>query len=108
MLPIELLRAGVFVGLFAATVSVATEVPTIHRVVTARQAAPEGGTFEHFSVEALPIVAPANSKGQVAFFATVGRGRASEGVFLASMTRVMKVAVAGDPAPGGGTFSGFG
>lgn len=104
----ELLRATVFVGLFAATFSVAAEPSTIHRVVAARQAAPGDGTFERFTVEGLPIVAPVNSKGQIAFFATVGRGRTSEGIFLASVSRVVKVAVAGDPAPGGGTFSGFG
>lgn len=104
----ERLRVTVFVGLVAATVSVAAEQPTIHRVVAARLAAPGEGTFERFNVEALPIVAPVNSKQQVAFFATIGRGRTSEGIFLASMTRVTKVAVAGDPAPGGGTFSGFG
>ncbi len=72
------------------------------------QAAPGGGTFDRFSVESLPIVAPINRRGQVAFFATVLRGRASEGFFLSSGTRLAKLVAAGDAAPGGGVFSGFG
>src|SRR5439155_1499547 len=55
-----------------------------------------------------PIVAPVNDKGQVAFFATVVRGRAGEGFFLASGTRITRVVADGDPVPGGGVFSGFG
>lgn len=77
-------------------------------VAVSGQAAPGGGTFEHFSVESLPIVAPVNGKGQVAFFATLLRGAASEGIFLATGSRVTKVALEGDPVPGGGAISGFG
>ena len=77
-------------------------------VAVSGQPAPGGGTFEHFSVESLPIVAPVNGKGQVAFFATLLRGAASEGIFLATGARVARVALEGDPAPGGGTISGFG
>src|SRR5882724_293278 len=80
----------------------------IRRVVVTGQAVPGGGTFDRFSVESLPIVAPINGKGQVAFFATVVRGRASEGFFLSTGTRFSKLAADGDPAPGGGVFSGFG
>ena len=80
----------------------------VRRVVVTGEAAPGGGTFDRFSVESLPIVAPINGKGQVAFFATVLRGRASEGFFLASGGRISKLAADGDPAPGGGVFSGFG
>ena len=80
----------------------------IRAVVTAGQAAPGGGTFEHFSIESLPIVAPVNSKGQVAFFATLLRGAAGEGIFLAAGGRITKIALEGDSVPGGGVVSGFG
>src|SRR5256884_2435342 len=84
------------------------EAPSLRRVVITGQAVPGGGTFDRFSVESLPIVAPINNKGQVAFFATILRGRASEGYFLASGPRISKLAADGDPAPGAGVFSGFG
>src|SRR5947209_20336214 len=80
----------------------------VRRVAVTGQAVPGGGTFDRFSVESLPIVAPINGKGQVAFFATVLRGRAGEGFFLATGKQIAKVAAEGDPAPGGGVFSGFG
>src|SRR5499433_2895188 len=84
------------------------EQSAVRRVAVTGQAVPGGGTFDRFSVESLPIVAPINSKAQVAFFATVLRGRAGEGFFLSSGTQVSKLAADGDPAPGGGVFSGFG
>ncbi len=84
------------------------DAPVIRRVAAPGQAAPGGGTFEHFSVEWLPVVAPVNDRGQIAFFATLLRSAASEGVFLASGSTIAKVAVDGDSAPGGGTLSGFG
>jgi len=80
----------------------------VRPVVTAGQPAPGGGTFEHFGVEALPIVAPLNARGQVAFYATLLRGPGSEGLFLASASGIAKVVMEGDPAPGGGTISGLG
>src|SRR5215467_13619625 len=84
------------------------EQSAVRRVAVTGQPAPGGGTFDRFSVESLPIVAPINSKGQIAFFATVLRGRASEGFFFSSGTQITKLAADGDPAPGGGVFSGFG
>ena len=69
-------------------------------MVTAGQSAPGGGTFEHFSVESLPIVAPLNARGQVAFFASLLRGAGGEGLFLASGSGITKVTVEGDPVPG--------
>src|SRR5438477_5572568 len=91
----------------AAAVATAAAAP-LERVVAVGQAVPGGGTFEHFAVEALPVVAPVNSLGQVAFFATLLRGRASEGFFRATGTRIDTIAAEGDRAPEGGTFSGFG
>jgi hypothetical protein len=95
-------------GLGLTLASVALAAPLVDRVTGAGQAAPGGGTFARFNVESLPIVAPVNMRGQVAFFASLLRGRATEGLFLASGSRVTKIALEGDPVPGGGTFSGFG
>src|SRR5881409_2584852 len=97
-----------FVAAVGLPLSVTAESPILHRVVVAGQAAPGGGAFERFSIEALPVVAPVNSRGQVAFFATLLRGRASEGFFLATGTRIDTIAAEGDRAPEGGAFSGFG
>src|SRR5262245_60158624 len=77
-------------------------------VASAGQSAPGGGTFEHFGVESLPIVAPLNARGQVAFFASLLRGPGGEGLFLASAGGISKVTVEGDPSPGGGAISGLG
>ena len=75
-----MLRACIAVALAALLSpagSLGAEPPAIRRVVVTGQPAPGGGAFDRFSVESLPIVAPVNDKGQVAFFATVVRGRAS-------------------------------
>ena len=97
-----------FVALVGVTCRVAADSSLVRRVAVTGQAAPGGGTLERFSVEALPVVAPVNSRGQIAFFATILRGRASEGFFLSTGPRIAKIAAEGDAAPGGGTFSGFG
>jgi hypothetical protein len=87
----------------------ATGQPTALRTVaSAGQPAPGGGTFEHFSVESQPVVAPPNARGDVAFFASLLRGVGSEGLFLATTRGIIKVAVEGERAPGGGTLSGLG
>jgi hypothetical protein len=95
-------------GLLSAAESHGADPSGVRRVAVTGEAAPGGGTFDRVSVESLPIVAPINGKGQVAFFATVLRGRASEGFFLSSGARISKLAADGDPAPAGGVFSGFG
>lgn len=100
-------RALVLAWLLAAGVAGA-QTPAVRAVVLAGAAAPGGGTFERFSVESLPIVAPVNARGEVAFFATLLRARSGEGLFLAGPTAIVKIAAEGDPAPGGGTLSGFG
>ncbi len=104
-------RRGIALAtLLVALVSAAAagDAPAIQRVVAAGQTAPGGGTFERFNVESLPVVAPVNDRGQITFFASLLRGAAAEGLFLASGPVITKVAVEGDPAPGGGTLSGFG
>jgi len=108
MLRACLAAAIALAALLSASGSHGADPPAIRRVVATGQAAPGGGAFDRFSVESLPIVAPINGKGQVAFFATVLRGRAGEGFFLATGKQIAKVAAEGDPAPGGGVFSGFG
>src|SRR6266542_2903722 len=84
--------AAAFLTLVSSTPVSLVQPATLRAVVTAGRPAPGGGSFEHFSIESLPIVAPVNGKGQVAFFATLLRGMAGEGIFLASGTRISKVA----------------
>src|SRR6266702_8552734 len=90
-----------------ATVPVA-ETGLLRAVVRSGMAAPGGGRFDRFDVNAQPIVAPVNARGQIAFYATVLRAPAREGIFLAEAGRVTKVAAFGDNLPGGGTLAEFG
>jgi len=102
-------RGLLMAGLTLALASAAVRAQAPLRVVAlAGEPAPGGGTFEHFGVESLPIVAPANGRGQVAFFATLLRATASEAFYLFSESRTVRVVAEGDRVPGGGTFSGFG
>src|SRR3989442_14548009 len=82
--------------------------PSIRAVAVAGDPAPGGGTFEHFGVEAPPPVTPANTKGQVAFFATLLRATSSEGFFLVSDSRTPRAATERHPDSAGGAVSGFG
>lgn len=79
----------------------------VRAVIRSGLAAPGGGRFDRFDVTAQPVVAPVNASGQVAFYATVLRAPAREGIFLADAGRVTKVAVVGDAVPGGGTLAEF-
>lgn len=85
----------------------ALQAPTLRLVVASGQAAPTGGSFDRFDVTSQPIVAPVNSRGQVAFYASVARAKAAEGIFLSTGSRIAKVAAVGDPVPGGGVLSEF-
>ena len=76
-------------------------------IVHSGQAAPDGGRFDRFDVTSQPVVAPVNARGQVAFYATVLRSPAREGVFIADGAHVTKAAAFGDPVPGGGTLAEF-
>src|SRR6266852_8176602 len=102
------LRVSAMLILLLIHVSAAGQPTALRTVVSAGQAAPGGGTFEHFSVESQPVVAPPHARGDVAFFASLLRGVGSEGLFLATARGIVKVAVEGDRAPGGGVLSGFG
>ncbi|HEY3067550.1 MAG TPA: choice-of-anchor tandem repeat NxxGxxAF-containing protein [Methylomirabilota bacterium] len=97
-------------GLLLVTVAtVAADTPArILRVVATGDAAPGGGVFDRFGAEAMPIVAPVNAKGDVVFFATLGRAGTDEGFFRWSRGRINPVAREGDSVPGAGRLSGFG
>ena len=50
-----------------------------------------------------------NAKGDIAFLATVRRGRESiEALLMSSRGQLQKIVAQGDAAPAGGTFAGFG
>jgi hypothetical protein len=77
-------------------------------VALSGMAAPGGGRFDRFDVNAQPIVAPVNARGQVAFYATVLRSPAREGIFLADAGGVSKVVAFSVLAPSGGTLAELG
>jgi len=81
--------------------------PAVRLLVASGRATPIGGTFDRFDVESQPVVAPVNGKGDVAFFATVLRNKATEGIFLASGSRISKIVAVGDGVPGGGLITDF-
>jgi hypothetical protein len=84
------------------------ETGALRAVVESGSPAPGGGYFDRFDVPSQPVVAPVNASGQVAFYATVLRSPAREGIFLAEPGRITKVAAFGDGLPGGGTLAEFG
>jgi hypothetical protein len=89
------------------TAALVPETSTLRAVVESGVTAPGGGRFDRFDITSQPIVAPVNARGQVAFFATVLRAPAREGIFLADGRHVTKVAAFGDSVPGGGTLAEF-
>jgi hypothetical protein len=90
------------------TVAPVPEVGELRAVVWSGLPAPGGGRFDRFDVTAQPIVAPVNRRGEVAFYATVLRSSAREGIFVAEAGHVTKMAAFGDNVPGGGTLAEFG
>src|SRR5437879_694076 len=92
----------------AALQNAAPEVPALRLVVASGQAAPGGGRFDRFDVGSQPIVAPVNSRGQVAFYASVARAKAREGIFVANGWRGLEVAGGGDAVPGGDVLGELG
>ena len=89
------------------TAALVPQTGTLRAVVESGATAPGGGRFDRFDITSQPIVAPVNARGQVAFFATVRRAPAREGIFLADGGHVTKVAAFGDSVPGGGTLAEF-
>jgi hypothetical protein len=94
--------------MLAATTVSGDEPPRLRRVAGTGDPAPGGGVFDRFGAESMPIVAPVNARGEVAFFSTLGRAGADEGFFLWSRGRITAVAREGDRVPGVGRLSGFG
>jgi hypothetical protein len=80
----------------------------LRAVVQSGLPAPGGGRFDRFTVASQPVIAPVNARGQVAFYATVLRSPAREGIFLAEAGQVRKVAAFGDELKGGGTLAELG
>ena len=109
--PFHVARASLIGALlvFVAFASLAAdEAGRLQRVAVSGEAAPGGGVFDRFGAEAAPIVAPVNARGDVAFFATLGRGNSGEGLFKWSRGRVAAIAREGDRVASVGTLSGFG
>ena len=92
------------------TATAAGDQPSaLRRVAATGDPAPGGGVFDRFGAEAMPIVAPVNARGDVAFFGTLGRAGTDEGFFLwSSGGRATAVAREGDRVAGVGRLSGFG
>jgi hypothetical protein len=86
----------------------ADQAYVLRAVARTGDAAPGGGTFDRFGQETLPIVAPVNARGDVAFFASLSRGASDEGIFLQRAGRIIAVAREGDRVAGVGRLSGFG
>ena len=109
--PLHFARASVIgawlIGATCASLG-AEDTLRLQSVAATGEAAPGGGVFDRFGAEAAPIVAPVNARGDVAFFATLGRGDSGEGLFRWSRGRVVAVAREGDRVNGVGTLSGFG
>src|SRR3954454_23742526 len=76
-------------------------------IVRAGLPAPGGGHFVRFGVTAQPGAGPVNARGQVAFYATVLRSSAREGIFIADGAQITKLAAFGDSVPGGGALAEF-
>jgi hypothetical protein len=86
----------------------AGEAYTLRALARTGDAVPGGGSFDRFGQEGLPIVAPVNARGDVAFFATLSRGVSDEGIFIQRAGRIITVAREGDRVAGVGQLSGFG
>ena len=77
-------------------------------IAAAGDPSPADGSFDRFDVEGRVVPAPANRRGEVAFFATLLRSAAEEGWFVAAQGRIGKLAVVGDTVPSGERLAGFG
>jgi len=77
-------------------------------VVSAGQAAPVGGgSFDRFELAGQAIPASSNRNGDVAFFASLVRSKADEGLFIAAGDRISKLAAVGDVIPSGEHIGDF-
>ena len=101
-------RAAIVVcALLVSSVATAAEY-RLRVVALAGTPSPAGGSFDRFRLEPVPVVTPVNGRGEVAFFATLARAAAPEGLFLARGTGTVKIAAEGDRVGRPGTITGFG
>jgi len=89
-----------------------TAVPTapgavLQQLVSSRQTAPFGGSFDRFELAGQAIPAPSNRNGAVAFFASLIRSEADEGLFIAEGDHIGKIAAIGDVIPSGERIADF-
>jgi len=113
LVPVALLWLAVLWAAYGGRSPVTTSsappaAPVLQAVVSSGDASPADGSFDRFDVEGRVVAAPANRRGDVAFFASLKRSKAGEGLFLASGARVTKIAAGGDSLSGGERISGFG
>ena len=69
------------------------------------------GSFDRFGLQVQTMVLASNNRGETAFYATIRRSQAEEGMFLAKADgKITPIAVAGDPVPdqAGQLIAGFG
>jgi len=79
----------------------------LQQLVSSGQASPVGGSFDRFELAGQAIPAPSNGHGEVAFFSTLVRSEADEGLFLVAGDRLGKIAVVGDIVPTGERVTDF-
>ena len=82
--------------------------PVLQAVAASGRPSPAGGSFDRFDIGGQAIAAPSNRRGEVAFFATLLRSPAEEGLFLAGAGGIAKLAAVGDAVPSGESIAGFG
>ena len=88
--------------------SVPAAMPVLQAVVASGQQSPAGGSFDRFDIDGRAIAPATNRRGDVAFFATLLRSPADEGIFLARASAITKLAAVGDAVPSGERIAGFG
>ena len=88
--------------------SPAAAAPLLQIVAASGQPSPAGGNFDRFDVDGRAVTAVSNRQGDVAFFATLLRSTADEGLFIAAGNGIAKVAAVGDAVPSGERIAGFG
>lgn len=79
----------------------------MQRLVSSGQPAPVGGSFGGFEIAGHAIPAPNNRNGEVAFFASLARSQAEEGLFIAIGDRIGKLAAMGEAMSGGEHIADF-
>lgn len=84
-----------------------SDTAQLRPVATSGMPVPGGGAFGRFHVAGQPAITPVNDRGEVAFFATLARARASEGIFLGDAKGIQVIALSGSPVPGGGKLASF-